>query len=304
MASSVMVHKCKNCWEVSEDSKDPKDVVGKAVLKFIVALCVAVLVVCSAILIWYYLKPMYLEWKKRKFGVKHPVTHINDAPTKIEPPIDLPKIIPTRWIDVSIDERAQPKHDCCSGVAAADKEQQNLDDIFKIGVYSKKEATREFPWFKNLNSMDILVPNLAKKLNKSKNKEAANYTEKEIIRDGEILVKGICEFEIPESSIKSAKIIAFNQTKILIPFVLDGKSEFGMIVPVSEGLKLKIESEIEEPVLDQSTSLDQPTLFRTDDSILIEQTEATVKQFILFHLRTPVQVRNQSNWKHLKPVLF
>jgi len=257
---------------------------AQGIVKFIVVLLVITAVVLAVCTIWYTYGE---EWKQKlfkKFTPKPALIPIKQEPKMVLPPYSITPLKVERPKITIIKEPFSP--------IPADKQPRPKEDLLKVGIYTKKEATREYSWFSRLSNMEVLIPNLSKKLEKSKDQNAATYIEKEIIRNGKLLTQGMSEFNIPSQFIRSAKVIAFTQSKIMVPFSLNGKNSFGLIVPISSGLKLKVESEEEAPVLEEVTELDEPKLFRTNDSIIIEQSENTPKQFILFHLNDPVIIEN------------
>lgn len=273
----------------------------KGMIRAMVVIQVIVAIAVAIAYVWvYYFEPRYINWKKKMItkpgipvkAIEEPIRHPNHVVIMNEP------------LDIDLSPKINEPSDCGFGNKLdcgygnrflrwqeKEKKLKEDQDLLKIGIYSKKEATREFRWFNKVKSMDVLVPNLTKKLKKSTTKSIPTYAELEIIKDGDMMISGLSSFGIPPFAVKSAKVVAFTESKILVPFAINGEAEFGVIVPVSEGLKLKVESDVEEPVLDQSKDIDEPILFRADDSILIEQTETSPKQFILFRIRTPLSFR-------------
>jgi hypothetical protein len=176
-------------------------------------------------------------------------------------------------------------------------------DTKKIGIYTQKEAKREFKWFKDIEGMDFILPNITKKIN-GKNiegKDVPSYTETVFIKKGEIARKSKNKFVVPTlpiEKISKGKIVAFTGSEIIIE-ITKNKPKFGIIIPVSQDLQLSVksdeanESNIEEysktlqeivGATQKSINIKEPILFRAESTIKITQTGNSPKQFILLTL--------------------
>jgi hypothetical protein len=190
-----------------------------------------------------------------------------------------------------------------------EKEEEEEQDDKKIGIYTVKEAKREFKWFKNLESVDFVFPDITKKLKKqnkgepdwtkfdTNDKKDASYTETTFAKRGRLTSKALKMFgyfPIPLENIKKGKIIAFTGSEVIIDF---GKKKptFGIVIPISENLYFKVQNdELEQkalfsevPYVEESkneTIVKEPLLFRSNSSIRIHQKDSNAKQFVLLTL--------------------
>jgi hypothetical protein len=155
---------------------------------------------------------------------------------------------------------------------------------YKLGIYSKKEGIREFPIIKQLDDMDVMIPNLTKKLKKSKEDKAPTFMELEFLRDGEFIgnYKSMAILPIDATDFESGKIIGFTESKISLNITLS-EPKFVIIIPVSSDLKVSVlneDSDTEEEIY-----FDRPILIRTEKSIIISQYDNTPKQFLMLKLK-------------------
>jgi hypothetical protein len=218
--------------------------------------CYTISVICSTISIILSLIYIYLKYNGYRETIKKTTTTTT---------ITEKQIIPVEVYDSILINPSPVKHD------------------YKLGIYSKKEGIREFPYMKHFDDIDIIVPNLTKKLKKNKNDKGLSFTELEFLKDGHFIgnYKSNNMNNLPIKFFESIKIIAFTEQKISLNITMN-EPRFIILFPISTDIQISLLNEDTEK--EEEVSLNRPILIRTEKTIIISKNDNIPKQFLMFKI--------------------